>query len=95
VGWFCFSIDETEHPIKEALVSDHQPHVDELAAQVRELRATLQEQAMGSLIGKVPHEEALKTAKMLSNRLYDWQKARWPERRHRRVPATTLLRNLR
>jgi hypothetical protein len=76
-------------------MGNHHPTVDELAAQVRELRAKLQEQAMGSLIGKVPHEEALETAKLLSNRLYDWQKARWPERRHRRVPAQTLLRNLR
>ena len=76
-------------------MGDGQLHVDMLAAEVRALRAKLQEQAMGSLIGKVPHEEALETAKVLSNRLYDWQKARWPERRHRRVPASTLLRNLR
>lgn len=67
--------------------------VETLAAQVREARAELRTQLTLYYIGKAPYEAVAAAAKRMSNCFYDYQVARFPEKRHRRVSYQTLIRN--
>jgi hypothetical protein len=68
--------------------------IDVLAALAREAREELEQKVALYHIGKVTYEDLTDAAKRMSNRFYDYQVAKYPKKKHRRVSYQTLIRNV-
>lgn len=75
-------------------MSETNNRIEALAALAREAREELEQKVALFHIGKVPYSELAEAAKRMSNRFYDYQVAKYPTQKHRRVSYQTLIRNV-